>query len=59
MVYTHQFRGAPFLFSDQFDSAGWLFMALADGNHRVLVAADLKNVKFDMYNSLGHDTDSV
>lgn len=24
-------------------------MALADGNHRVLVAADLKNVKIDMY----------
>jgi len=49
MVTSDLYTGQPFLFSDQFDHAGWLFMAQAGGNRRVLAAADLENIKIDMY----------
>jgi hypothetical protein len=60
MPYTHHLiRGAPHLFFEQFDSATWLFLTLVGADHWILVVEDLKNIKIDMYNSLGHDTDTV
>lgn len=53
-IYTLRFteRTHLFLFSNQFDDAGWLLMAFSGAGHWVLAAADLQNVKILMYNSL-------
>lgn len=57
MPYHDLIRGAPHLFYDQFDSAMWLFLPIAQGNP--WIGADLKNIKIYLSNSLAHETDSV